>query len=85
MDLNQFIKWQAEKPRRSVRIEIEKKMLADENGIKAWVYDYDLMCGQYVSDVSEIDLEAKKKAKDEEALRELMKQYRELGERLAAQ
>lgn len=59
MNIDGFIKWQAEKPNtRSVDIDIDK------SGFRAWCYDIDLMAGQRVTDASQIDLEGAKTAKE---------------------
>lgn len=58
MDLNQFVDWVKEKPRRQVTIELNP--VNQEEFFNIWVYDYDLMQGQRVESVSEIDLEARK-------------------------
>ena len=59
MDLNQFVKWQQEKPKtRHVNIEITY----DET--KIWVYDFALMVGQHVKSVEEIHLEGVREARE---------------------
>ena len=40
VDVNQYIKWAAEKPTRSVKIEVENR-----NEIKVWVYDQEIGTG----------------------------------------
>lgn len=57
VDLNQFARWVAEKPRRNVTIEIGDAASSDH--LKIWAYDYELGCGQSVFSVDEIDLEGK--------------------------
>lgn len=42
VDVNQYIKWAAEKPTRSVKIEVENR-----NEIKVWVYDQEIGTGMY--------------------------------------
>lgn len=49
IDVSAFREWQ-QAGRRSVKIELE----GDE--VSIWVYDYDLMAGQFVKSVDEIDL-----------------------------
>ena len=69
MDLNSFIKWQAEKDSRHVDIEIRK------GHTKIWVYDYNLVTGQFVEDVSEIDIAGKKEADERATLKQLQEKY----------
>lgn len=83
MDLNQFIEWQKDHPRRSVRIEIENHFMSDKQKVKIWVYDYDLRVGQFVSDVSGIDLEAKKERDEKKELERLKAKYAEIGKQIA--
>ena len=73
MDLNKFKEWQAEAPERSVRLDIETR--DGVQFIQAWVYNYKLMKGQHVSDVSEIDLEAVKEKEDKKEYDRLQKKY----------
>lgn len=63
MDLSDFQAWQAAGPERDVSIKIHQNY-SGENETIAWVYDSHLMVGQYVKDVSEIDLEGKVDAKE---------------------
>lgn len=64
IDLNQFIAWQREGKDRTVNIEIGD--VGRSKDITIWVYDYELMAGQHVTSVDEIDLE---KAHEEEERR----------------
>jgi hypothetical protein len=68
IDLNQFRDWQQEAPeRRSVSIELTKYK---DNKHAVWVYDYELMTGQHVQSVAEIDLEGEKRRDMERRLKE---------------
>ena len=67
--LTQFERW-ANEGRRSVSIEIDNHTGNGE--VKIWVFDYDLMEGQFVKSVDEINIEAVKAAK-EKALYEKLK------------
>jgi len=73
MELNQFIKWQGEKAGRCVDIEIGKSPYT--NDISMWVYDYDLLVGQHVTTVEEIDLEGKKQLQEQEQYEQLKKKF----------
>ena len=75
-DLNEFIKWQREKNSRSVTIKIDNNF-GPEQKVTMWVYDYNLSGGQgqYVNDVSEIDLEAQKEKNERETLKKLLEKY----------
>lgn len=55
VDIHAFAAWVREKPpgRRTVKITIGKR---DSYEPVVWVYDYDLMAGQFVCSVEEIDL-----------------------------
>ena len=59
--------------KRCARVEIGESRNAEL--FKAWVYDYDLMTGQYITDMNEIDL----KRKAREALKETMKKLESMG------
>lgn len=72
MDLNQFIEWQKEKPRRSITINIDNEFMSTTQRIRVWAYDYDLQTGQNVSCVEEIDLERKRAEDDKQKLDELL-------------
>lgn len=69
--LQQLKEWQS-KGNRSVKIELGD---VDENEkIIIWVYDYDLVSGQFIEkDISEIDLISKKRKQLEMELEELRK------------
>ena len=79
MDLNQFIEWQAAEPGRSVSIDIRPKIYPHEkeNEVQIWVYSTKYLIGQFVENVSEIDLVAKKNANDREKYLELKKKFEE--------
>lgn len=53
-DLNAFVEWAKKKKSRSVKIVMERGKM------NIWVYDYDLMAGQFCKNVDEIDLDAVK-------------------------
>lgn len=67
-DFYDLIAWQREQPGRSVMIAIDHKFMSDEQEIKAWVYDYALRIGQFVTSADEIDLEG---LKDKEYAKQL--------------
>jgi hypothetical protein len=68
IDLNQFRDWYNEDPgRRSVKIEFCRSKDI-KHGI--WVYDYELMEGQHVQSVAEIDLEGERRRTMERRLKE---------------
>jgi hypothetical protein len=69
VDLNQFSRWAAEKPRRSVTIEIGDP--CNNEYLNIYAYDYDLSTGQHVTSVEEIDLDAKYEADLEEKIQTL--------------
>lgn len=73
MDLNKFVEWQKEHKNCSVSLEIGKEPRTNE--IKIWVYDYDLMVGQHVTSVDEINLQSKKDNEDREIYEELKKKF----------
>ena len=52
IDLSQFQAWAKEGPRRAVDIKIREGKVET-----IWVFDYNLMEGQHVQSVGEIDLE----------------------------
>ena len=79
MNLNEFIPWQAEKSSRSVTIDIHNT-LAEGRTVKIWAYDSDLMVGQHVQSVSEIDLEGKKRSAELKELDRLKEKYEAKGE-----
>lgn len=69
-NLDEFIEWQKEKPQtRSVEIKINSR------GIEAWVFDRDIVTGQFVKSVSEIDIYAAKERRDREQYEALKKKY----------
>ena len=72
-DLNKFIEWQREKPRRHVNIKIGDPSSPDE--LEIWCYDYNLQVGQHVQGVSEIDLEAEKEKEEREQYERLKRKY----------
>jgi len=78
IDLNKFVEWQKEKPNRAVSIDIDNKhndLYPD--GIKIWVWDYDLMVGQHVTTTKDIDLETTAKTKMAATVIEYRKRYGE--------
>jgi hypothetical protein len=76
MKLQELIDWQAEKETRSVNIKIHNTF-SEGNVTTFWVYDTGLSEGQFVQDVSEINLEAAKEAKEREMLEKLKQKYSE--------
>lgn len=77
MDLNQYLDWQAAKPGRSVKIDIQSKIYPHdkENEVKVWVYSTKLGEGQFVQSVDEIDLAAKARERELAKLAELQAKY----------
>jgi hypothetical protein len=74
MNLNSFIEWQNGSPRsRCVDIRIHND--GEQQHIAIWVWDANLMEGQYVQAVSEIDLETAVSVKEKKQLAELRKKY----------
>jgi hypothetical protein len=69
MNIQGLIDWQKGAPRRYVNIKIEPTDLT------IWVYDGHRMIGQFVSDASEIDLDAVQEAKDRAAYEKLKAKY----------
>ena len=76
VDLNKFIEYQKEHPYCHVRIDIGE--IPGTNMINIWVYDYNLMIGQHVNSVEEIDLQTKKDKEDKKKLEELKKKFGEV-------
>ena len=75
-NLNDFIKWQSERPAsRSFEIKSEPARHGKKASLRAWVYDYDLMIGQHVHSVEEIDLAAHREKEEREKLAELKARY----------
>lgn len=58
LNFNAFREWQL-KGNRSVKIEMGK--VADIGHLSVWVFDYDLLIGQFVTSIEEIDLIEQKK------------------------
>lgn len=76
MNLNDFAKWQSENPAaRSFEIKMEPARHGKQSTLSAWVYDYDLMIGQLVRSVEEIDLMAHHEKEEREKLAELKAKY----------
>ena len=73
MDLQQFYYWQQAEPRRSVQIELGDP--SDDSRVKVWVYSWQLLVGQHVKDVSEIDLEAVKDEQDKREYEKLKRKF----------
>jgi hypothetical protein len=59
----QALEWAA-KGKRAVKIEVENMPGNAIPEVKCWVYDYELMAGQYISAIEEIDLQGSKEEKD---------------------
>ena len=76
MDLNQFLEWQRAGKRRTVSIELGRPL--DKKHIRVWAYDYDLLTGQSVKSVDEIDLEAEKAKEEAEKAKEEKAEYERL-------
>lgn len=79
MNLNEFIPWQAEKSSRRVTIDIHNT-IAGGRTINIWAYDSNLMVGQHVQSVSEIDLEGKQRSAELKELNRLEQKYIKLYE-----
>jgi hypothetical protein len=77
MNLRELQAWQAEKPSRMVDIKIQRSLHDDKNETVVWVYDVAISEGQYITDMSEIDLDAVKERADRAKLAELTKKYGE--------
>lgn len=75
-NLNDFAKWQSENPAaRSFEIKMEPARHGKQASLSAWVYDYDLMIGQRVQSVEEINLVAHREKEEREKLAELKAKY----------
>ena len=71
-DLNTFLTWQEESPStRWVDIKIKPN-----TGLVIWVYDTELIAGQFVSSVDEIDLKGKKREMELKELERLRLKYK---------
>jgi hypothetical protein len=76
INLNPFLTWQAEKPHiRMVSISIESRIMDDEQVVSIWCWDSKLQAGQYVQDVSEINLEQVKEEKERNEYERLREKY----------
>jgi hypothetical protein len=65
-------KWVSE-GRRSIDIHVGD--LGDNKSFRIWAYDYDLMGGQYVNSIEEIDIKAFKEKAEREKYEQLKKKY----------
>jgi len=70
MELQELIDWAAVEPMdRSVHFKIER------GEVSCWVYAYRIGEGQFIKEISEIDLESKKAAKERAKYQELKQKY----------
>ncbi|KXG78260.1 hypothetical protein [Thermotalea metallivorans] len=69
--LEELITWQ-QQGRRSVEIRIE-----NSGEMKIWVYDYDLLVGQFITSTDEINLEGKKIENEKAEYERLKKKFGE--------
>lgn len=78
--LDDLVAWQAAEPGRYCDIDIRPKGYPNENEneIKIWVYSFILQIGQFIEDVSEIDLPAKFKIAERVKYEELKKKFEPL-------
>jgi len=73
IDLNQFYKWQREDPEnRNVKIEIGGRF---PDWLEVYVYDHELMAGQIVNSVEEIDLVGAHERREREEFDRLLKKF----------
>lgn len=56
-DLNEFVEWSKNNPRCHVDIKIGGYEKSQAGRVSVWVYNTNIHAGQFVSSVSEIDLE----------------------------
>lgn len=73
IDIDSFVEW-ANHGRRSFRIEYESpksSLYFKAQNDSAYVFDYDLLMGQHVKSVDEIDLVAKRKKYIEDEIKRL--------------
>ena len=71
-----LVAWQAQDPKnRSVKLEFKGAY-----GVEAYVYDFALMVGQFVTSADEIDLEAQAERRDRQQLAALIAKYGVPGE-----
>lgn len=86
-DLNAFVKWVEEQPKtRSVQIAIQTKDRWKEPVVVdavAWAYDTNLMVGQHVHSVSEIDLLKRQEAAEREQYAKLKAKFEVRDESLS--
>lgn len=69
-DFESLVQWQNEKPHaRSVQIEI------NDDGTKAWAYDFSLMCGMHCTNAVGINLEEEAKKRRKEQFEQLKKEF----------
>ena len=72
MTLDEFVVWQEESPlTRWVDIKIKPN-----TGLVIWVYDTELVVGQFVSSIDEIDLEGVKREEELKELERLRLKYK---------
>ncbi len=75
LNLEELREWVA-KGSRYAKVEINNYgYTKNKPDIKAYVFDYDILSGQDINDVSEIDIEKTMLAREKELYQELMKKY----------
>lgn len=72
-EFEKFVKWQMEKPK-SRYFEIKVGKLGDYKG-RVWVFDTEILEGQFVEKVEDIDLDKNKREKELEMLKSLEAKY----------
>jgi hypothetical protein len=78
-DFENFCAWQAESPARRVSIEIGATPDGDLSRIRTYVYDADIMEGQKVRTVDDINLRAMAERRERKQLSQLLAKYGPLG------
>jgi len=77
MDRIEEAKEWAAQGRRSIEVKIDNMDGSKEPEVKIWVYDYDLMVGQYVTSVAEIDLAKAKEQQERSEYQRLKAKFEE--------
>ena len=80
VDLNEFVEWSKNNPGCCVDIKIGGYR-TDEAGVveSVWVFSGELMTGQHVTSIDEIDLEAEHRRKMESQKQEIEEYFRKTG------
>ncbi len=82
MDLNSFVEWSRDNSGCCVDITIGGQFESDPGKVKIWVFSYDLMSGNHVTSVDEIDFAQWRQEEMERKRQEVEKYFK--GEKHAA-